>query len=241
MANPVKIKAVTEEVLEYGPGVYKVRLTPHSRMPRFKAGQFLHLTVDEYDPCGDFWPESRVFSIASRPDQKEICIVYSVKGKYTTKMQTELKPGKEVWLKFPYGDFCIDQEAAHDVLLVAGGTGVSPYMPYITSNPSGRVHVMYGVRQPQHLLFCDEFEQALTACSGLSMDIYIEHDSGIPLVRKANQHQGMLSIAAIKSKVDSMVDPLVYLSGPPLMIKSFRDGLVELGLSLNAIKIDAWE
>ena len=32
----------------------------------FKPGQFLHLALDAFEP-GGFWPESRVFSIASAP------------------------------------------------------------------------------------------------------------------------------------------------------------------------------
>ena len=77
-------------------------------MPPFRPGQFLHLTVDDYDPAG-FWPESRVFSIASSPRERErIRICYSVKGRYTTKMEQALKVGGEVWIKLPYGDFVID-------------------------------------------------------------------------------------------------------------------------------------
>ena len=41
------------------------RCGPNGRAPRFRPGQFLHLALDAYDPSG-FWPDSRVFSIASR-------------------------------------------------------------------------------------------------------------------------------------------------------------------------------
>ena len=40
------------------------------RCPLFKPGQFLHLAIDPYDGAG-FWPESRVFSIASSPRDRD--------------------------------------------------------------------------------------------------------------------------------------------------------------------------
>ncbi len=73
MANPVKLKAVVTKVQSYGDGVYELTLTPAGTVPRYKPGQFLHLTVDEYDPAGGFWPESRVFSIASASSTRRNC------------------------------------------------------------------------------------------------------------------------------------------------------------------------
>src|ERR1035438_8343115 len=94
-------------------------------------GQFLHLTVDDYDPSG-FWPESRVFSIASSPrERKRLRICYSVKGRYTTKMEQVLKVGGEVWVKLPYGDFVID--GSNDAVLLAGGTGISAFTAFLQS------------------------------------------------------------------------------------------------------------
>jgi NAD(P)H-flavin reductase len=75
MANPSKIQAEIVSVEPYGKDFFEVRMKPQGRVPRFKAGQFLHLTIDDYDPSGGFWPESRVFSIASRYGSEEIVIV----------------------------------------------------------------------------------------------------------------------------------------------------------------------
>jgi NAD(P)H-flavin reductase len=107
-----------------------VNFKPYGRVPLAKPGQFLHLTVDVYDPTGGFWPESRVFSIASAPGASEISIVYSVKGQYTKRMERVLAPGYEVWLKLPYGDFIVESaiEKDQDIVLIAGGTGLSPFL-----------------------------------------------------------------------------------------------------------------
>ena len=64
----------------HGERVYTLALRPERPVPRFRAGQFLHLALDPYDPTG-FWPESRVFSIASPPAQRDsVRITYAVHG-----------------------------------------------------------------------------------------------------------------------------------------------------------------
>ena len=104
-------------------------------MPRFRAGQFLHLALDPYDPTG-FWPESRVFSIASPPAQRDsVRITYAVHGQFTARMESDLAEGRQVWIKMPYGDFVIESQA--DVVLFAGGTGVTAFTAFLEDLPRG--------------------------------------------------------------------------------------------------------
>jgi len=101
MSLPRKIRCAVESVVDHGGRVYSVELKPDRPIPVFQPGQFLHLTVDEFDPAG-FWPESRVFSIASSPTERNrLRICYSVKGRYTQKMERAIAVGREVWIKLP--------------------------------------------------------------------------------------------------------------------------------------------
>ena len=93
MAVVRKIPCVVRAVTDHGERVYTVELEPSSPVPRFKPGQFLHLALDPYEP-GGFWPESRVFSIASSPDERDrLAITYAVKGTFTSRMERGLAPG----------------------------------------------------------------------------------------------------------------------------------------------------
>ena len=115
-----KLRCVVEQVVAHGERVYTVALRPERQVPRFRAGQFLHLALDCYD-SGGFWPDSRVFSIASSPAQRDLVrITYSVHGRFTARMESDLAEGREVWIKMPYGDFVI--EGPRDIVLFAGGT-----------------------------------------------------------------------------------------------------------------------
>ena len=157
MGNPIKVKSIVKSISSYGNQVYKVVLTGEKKFPRFKAGQFMHLTLEDFDPTTGFWPESRVFSIAScSAERSEVTIVYSVKGVYTRKMEQELKEGGSVWLKAPYGEFIIanhikDGETA---VLIAGGTGVSPFIPFLEELPDSiKVNLNYGLRSIDLMIF----------------------------------------------------------------------------------------
>lgn len=151
-----KIRCTVSSITDHGGRVYTVDLVPATPVPAFRPGQFLHLTVDDYDPSG-FWPESRVFSIASSPtDRRRIRICYSVKGRYTTKMEQVLWPGSSVWIKLPYGEFVIQPE--QETVLFAGGTGISAFSAFIESlTPESKQNVtlVYGARNPGLFLFQD--------------------------------------------------------------------------------------
>lgn len=247
MANPIKISSIVENIEQFGDGVYKVTLVPSRRLPRFKAGQFLHLSVDPYDPQGGWWPESRVFSIASHPTDEHVEIVYSVKGIYTNKMKEYLEPGKEVWLKLPYGDFSVQSVLSgdQDVILVAGGTGVSPYIPFIKkemhSFHNTAIKLVYGVRKPEHLLFKRVFEDAIAISSRFSMDLFIEQPDTKNLISGAHQMIGIISLDHLYQLSLSLKNPVYFLSGPPKMINFFKNGLKEKGIGIESVRIDEWE
>src|SRR3954465_14940540 len=102
MAVAQKLGGAVEAIVDHGGQVYTLALRPTRPAPRFRAGQFLHLALDPYEPTG-FWPESRVFSIASAPDAREVVkITYAVHGSFTARMERELAPGGRVWIKMPY-------------------------------------------------------------------------------------------------------------------------------------------
>src|SRR5580765_6484920 len=129
MSMPRKMRCRVDAITDHGERVYTVELAPEKPAPTFSPGQFLHLTVDAYDPSS-FWPESRVFSIASSPqDRGRLRICYSVKGRYTTRMEQTLRVGGEIWIKLPYGNFIIDRAA--DSVLLAGGTGISAFTAFL--------------------------------------------------------------------------------------------------------------
>ena len=191
----------------------------------------------------------RVFSIASPPGAGTVSIVYSVKGAYTRKMEDRLKTGTSIWLKLPYGEFVIKANirAGQDVVLIAGGTGISPFIPYLEelvlgAAISGKIVLYYGARLRSYILFPELLARCADAIEGFRASISIENETSAGLhIPGAYTRDGRLSIDAIYAETKGLKDPVFFLSGPPAMIRLFRQQLADKGVVGDNIKIDEWE
>ena len=215
MSMPRKIRCTVADIIDHGGQVYTVDLVPATSVPPFQPGQFLHLTADDYDPAG-FWPESRVFSIASSPRERgRIRICYSVKGRYTTKLEQVLKVGGEVWIKLPYGDFVIN--GTSDVVLIAGGTGISAFTAFLqslTPQTVPRVTLIYGARIPALFLFQDMILSQLAAVPQFDAMFFAENEDAT-FTRQLAAHPKSPACHAGRISLDAILRPPSSVPCPP--------------------------
>jgi NAD(P)H-flavin reductase len=246
MATPQKLRCLVDKITDHGDHVYTVNLKPERPLPRFKPGQFLHLTLDDYEPSS-FWPESRVFSIASSPSRRDhLKISYSVRGRYTARMENELKEGAWVWVKLPYGDFVIQDTS--NIVLLAGGTGITAFIAFIESHAASctSIFLAYGARKPELLLYRDVIDAKACTNNGFNALYFSESDNRND-VSDATRSQssecltGCLSLEKIKSRLESHSESKYYIAGPPAMIKTLAGQLRNKGIEAEKIIIDAWE
>ena len=239
MATPQKLRCQVKNVIAHGERVYTLELIPDVLpVPRFKPGQFFHLALDPYDPTG-FWPESRVFSIASSPRERDkIQFTYSVRGRYTARMEEEIVAGREAWVKMPYGEFFVD--VSHPVVLFAGGTGITAFTAFLhdlVDSPPHPLTVFYGARQKNLLVYRSLVDQCIQNLTGFQAFYFLEHlEQTAP-----NELPGQISIASIWQRVPDPTNSNFYLSGPPPMLKALSTQLRDVGVMGHSIHIDAWE
>jgi NAD(P)H-flavin reductase len=237
-----KVHCRVEAIIDHGDDVYTLDLKPDSRVPKFQPGQFLHLSVDDYNPAS-FWPESRVFSVASSPHERErLCICYSVKGQYTEKMKKSLHVGRDVWVKLPYGDFFIDETRA--AVLIAGGTGISAFIAFVEALAPDTAHavtLLYGARNPALFLFHDMLRQQDSAVLNFNTFLFSEAPKGPAVSGVDVNFRGRISLDAVWSHFGKTSDTVFYLAGPPIMQEVLGRELQGRGVSTERIRIDAWE
>lgn len=230
MAVVRRILCTVRGIADHGDHVYTVELDPALAVPHFKPGQFLHLAIDPFDGTG-FWPESRVFSIASSPRSRDrLAITYAVKGAFTTRMERELMVGGSVWAKLPYGEFVIDP--ANDAVLFAGGTGVTAFTAFLESLPpdhASRVLLVYGARNPDLFVYRSLVETRVREVSSLACMFLSEAT------------QGRLDVDRAWQAIASLHEPVFYLSGPPPMLAALTAQLLDRDVPANRIRTDAWE
>jgi len=236
MAVPRKLRCRVSRTTDHGDHVYTIELEPETKPPAFRPGQFLHLALDDYDPSR-FWPESRVFSIASPPSALPLRISYSVRGRYTARMEKELTTGRQVWVKLPYGEFVVS--ATQPSVMFAGGTGITAFTAFIAGMKPGLdqpVFLAYGARRPELLIYRDLVEQQAAAVPSFRHALFSEV---LP------QHQpvlaGRISVAAIWPLLATPADSSFLVSGPPAMLKAVASDLETRCVRPTAIHTDAWE
>jgi ferredoxin-NADP reductase len=234
---PQKVHCEVSKILDHDQGVYSVFLKPDTPLPRFLAGQFLHLALDPYSP-GDFWPDSRAFSIASPPTQKdELRITYAVKGKYTTRMESEFHVGRSVWTKLPYGEFTVRSDSA--ACLLAGGTGITAFTAFLGGLSTGYmqpVHLFYGARQPNLLIYRPLIETVLERQPKMHVTFLAEQST-----EGTDCLPGRINLDTVWSRVADPLAVTYYIAGPPEMLRIFTQGLRERNVDPELIMIDAWE
>jgi ferredoxin-NADP reductase len=255
MATAQKIACAVERVVSHGDRVYTVWLRPDRPAPMFRPGQFLHLALDPYDPTR-FWPESRAFSIASSPLGRAVLRVsYSVRGRFTARMETELLEGRRVWIKMPYGHFVIDDQ--RDVVLVAGGTGITAFTAFLEALAGDRatpsrpadggersIVVAYGARTRGLLIYRDLVERCVREQGFVTASYFVEKDTTDEAVSWGTgmvPQTGRVSAAAMWPSVRRPAGTDYYISGPPGMLQTVSGDLRAAGISPEAIHIDAWE
>lgn len=230
MAVVRKIACDVSGIVDHGERVYTVELRPRTPAPRFKPGQFLHLALDDHEP-GGFWPESRVFSIASSPLSRErLAITYAVKGPFTARMERELTEGRVAWVKLPYGEFVID--GSRDAVLFAGGTGVTAFTAFLqslTPERAPRVLLFYGARTPDLFVYGPLAEARAAEVPSLTCTLV------------AQTSHGVLSADAAWPAIEGLDEPAFYLSGPPGMLAALTGQLRARHVDEAAIRTDAWE
>jgi ferredoxin-NADP reductase len=234
---PQKLRCEVSDVVDHGGRVYSVLLKPERPAPRFSPGQFLHLALEPYRP-GDFWPDSRVFSIAGSPTERDnLRITYAVKGAFTARMEAELAAGRVVWVKLPYGEFTVARDT--DVCLIAGGTGITAFTAFLSGLPAGnrqQIDLFYGARQPGLLVYRPMVQEAEARCPGLHAHFLAEQNPD-----GAGCLPGRLDMGTIGPLTRDPQTVIYYLSGPPAMLTTLQQELADRGVEPGHVRMDAWE
>lgn len=223
-----KYKSLVVSILNPFKGIYTLELASVKGKYKYNPGQFLHLAVaEDYDGVGQ-WPESRCFSMQSSPENETILITYAVKGEFTKKMESQLRNNSEIWIKLPYGDLFTQEHSKTNTVFIAGGTGITPFLSlFLDSSFSKYIHpkIYLGFKSKEYNIYQTELAESRVSFDAITL-FYEDID-------------GIIDIQAIFE--ENGVSPSYFISGPPLMIKSFKHALLKLGVPAKNILTDDWE
>jgi ferredoxin-NADP reductase len=207
----------------------------------FVPGQFIQVHFH----YADGKPTKRSYSVGtvgdgSGPVQRlEIAVSY-VDGGAATELLSQLDEGDTIEASGPYGRFCLmDADTNARYLLVATGTGVTPYramLPQIAKLTRSRgctFALVYGARNETELLYGDEFEAFAREVPGFTFHPCLSRTPRA--VPRPHDRNGRAQVALGELGPNATSD-IAYLCGNPNMVDEAFAMLKEAGLPVPHIR-----
>jgi ferredoxin-NADP reductase len=225
------VLATLERIEKLKPRVITFWFKPEARV-RFEPGQFAEVRIPHtnVDNRGDM----REFSITSLPDEPKVAITanFAEHGSSFKQALMRLRPGDEVFIAEPMGDFVLPKDATIPLVFVAAGIGSTPYVSMVkwlaVRNERRKIQFIYSVSSPDNFIFLDLFR-------GYPLEL-------IPIVSRAadgwDGQTGRLSAEKLLKMIDSVGEKLIYLAGPQSFIEPLYNKLLGLGIPRRQLLLD---
>jgi NAD(P)H-flavin reductase/ferredoxin len=181
----------------------------------FTPGQYVDLHVDG---------ERRSFSMANIDlGRVELIIKRYPGGRFSGKLDGDLKPGDVVGFTGPYGALHA-RESDRPILMIAGGSGMAPILSLLREfgrqGAQRSIRFFYGARSAADLFYT---ELAAGLCEFTPVTGRFVHEVVDEFLAAAG---------------DSFADPDVYMCGPPPMVEAAEAMLARHGIDEQRIFVD---
>jgi predicted ferric reductase len=208
----LRVAAVVPE----GPGVVSIEVAgQHLSELQAEPGQFFRwrfLTPDS-------WLTAHPFSLSAPPTDNRLRLTVKALGEGSTHLQN-VEVDTWVVAEGPYGAMTASRRTRRDVLLVAGGVGITPMRALFETLPlaaGADLTLLYRARGPEHVLFSQELDE-------------IARRRGARVHYLLGDDPGCLTASALQRLVPGLTQRDVFLCGPPAMADAVRRSLYEAGL-----------
>lgn len=188
---------------------------------RVEAGQFL---IVRFLAPGFRW-EAHPFSVSCLPDGQRLRLSIKAVGDFTRRI-SGLKPGTPVLIDGPHGAFTSRACMSDNVLLIAGGIGITPVRALAEEwAAAGRdAVVIYANRSAAALVFKEELDALAARSQGKLRVHYVMSDDPA-----WTGETGRVDRERLTRLVSDLMARDVYLCGPPPMMRGVRGALKSLG------------
>lgn len=235
--HPGRVPARVAEIVDETPSTSTLRLVPVGEpFPPFRAGQFvnLFLTVDGVATARPY----SISSPPSRPGYIDITVRKMPGGFVSAYLCDGVKVGDEFELSGPWGSFYHEPLMdTRDLVFLAGGSGVTPFMSMIREEVDLKreihMHLVYGSRTPDDIIFADELFELACCEDSLKVDIIISEPN-----EDYSGRCGLLDAPMIIDSIDGIEGKTFLMCGPHAMYGLCLGALEELGVLSRRIKTE---
>ncbi|GGT56377.1 ferredoxin--NADP reductase [Actinomadura citrea] len=189
----------------------------------YRPGQFLTVRV----PAEGGWA-ARCYSLCSSPltdDRPKVTVKRVAGGLGSNWICDNVTAGDVLEVLRPAGTFT-PPSLEEDLLLVAGGSGITPVMSILKSclaGGSAKVALLYANRDERSVIFADELRE-LTE----------RHPDRLTVVHLLESVQGLPTAAAVLSLAGPYAGRPAYVCGPEIFMDLVSETLTGLGARVHA-------
>lgn len=220
------VRARVVEVIRETGDASTVVLRPNGVWTGFTPGQHVQFGIEVEGKR-----RVRVFSVSSSRAAKKGTFSVSVKahpdGYVSQFLHHELKPGTLVYLSQAEGDFVLPRVVPDDLLLISGGSGITPVMSMVRTlrdtGHRGNVTFLHYARSRDDEMFTALMDE-LSQVPNITMKrVYTRKpEPGAELA-------GRFHVDHLKHLGIDPVNTLTYVCGPAGLIATVRDTYTDLG------------
>jgi stearoyl-CoA 9-desaturase NADPH oxidoreductase len=210
------------------PGSVTLKLRPTSTWRGFRAGQHVQAAVEV-----DGVRHSRSYSPASSEyveDQFELTVTAHPEGTVSRHLHARARPGMMIGLSQAEGDFLLRQPRPERLLLISGGSGITPVMSMLRTlcheRHDGEVVFLHYARGAREAIYAREVA-----------DLAREH-ANVRVMRaytrsgaSAGELEGHFSREHLEAAVGDHANVEAYVCGPSALVDSVTAVWAEDGLS----------
>ncbi|MGI3899298.1 MAG: 2Fe-2S iron-sulfur cluster-binding protein [Janthinobacterium lividum] len=225
---------VVDTVWEEAPGVKTIRLRhpDQQTLPfRFRPGQFLSVTIEGLQRC---------YTIASSPSDETFCeITVKRDGRASGLLHDRIAAGTRLPASGPMGSFSFDGERMDNVVLIAGGVGITPLMCKIrflaAKKWPGRIDLIYSAKSEPDIIFRNELDALQRSFTRLKVHVTLTYPDEL-----WEGARGRLTPEWIRAVVPDIAGRSVRLCGPTSMAASVRQMLLRLNVLDGQIEAETF-
>jgi len=207
-----EVRAEVTAARRQTPKSVTLTLRPNENWRGLRAGQFVGLSVEidgvretrPYSPAGSEHARSLELTVSTHPE-----------GKVSRYLRDNARPGMLVGLTRPEGDFVLPAERPERVLLISGGSGVTPVMAMLRTlcaeGYAGEIGFLNYARSPELALYGEELDRLAGAHRSLRVARGFTRARGQAL-------SGRFCREHLKAVTSEHADAATFVCGPPALI-----------------------
>ena len=198
----------------------------------FLPGQYAAISFKKNGQVSPF----RCFSIASSPSIRgRLEFGIKIEGKFTQSV-SKLNTGDDVYLMDPYGEFTINPQKNKNIVFIAGGVGITPFISMLrTFLPTvPNTTMLYSIKSIEEAAYLKELLQLSHDNSNFKLMIFVTKEK-LTSSMTPEFFSGRINSKIIESIIARGPNPVFYLCGPSGFMAAIKNNLIAHNISDSKI------